>query len=61
MDLKKEGMSKPRTQSRMGIIRTLNLCDECFERLRADQLHDLFLHFGVSDSDEQRWRSRSLR
>jgi hypothetical protein len=30
-------------QSRADVKRALQLCDECFERLRADQLNDLFL------------------
>jgi hypothetical protein len=47
MELRDAGWGKPRSQSRKGVIRTLILCDECFERLRADQLHDLFLTFGV--------------
>jgi hypothetical protein len=47
IELRDAGVGKPRFQSRMGAILTLNLCDECFERVRADQLHDLFLRFGV--------------
>jgi len=26
-------MGKPRFKSHMGVMRTLDLCDECFERL----------------------------
>ena len=36
-------MGKLRSQSRAEGIRTLYLCDECFERLPAHQLNDLFL------------------
>jgi hypothetical protein len=38
-------MGKPRSQSRAKVIRTLYLCDECFESLPEYQLHDLFLRF----------------
>ena len=54
MELRDAGRGKPRCQSRMGAILTLHLCDECFECLRADQLHDLFLRFGVPVGGDQR-------
>ena len=38
-------LGKPRTQSRRA-SRKLHLCDECFERLPAHQLNDLFLFTG---------------
>lgn len=53
MELRSVGRGKPRSQSRKGVTRTLILCDECFERLRADQLHDLFLSFGVPVGNDQ--------
>jgi hypothetical protein len=43
-------LGKPRSQRRAGAKRTLHLCDECFEQLRADQLNDLFLQF-AGDQD----------
>jgi hypothetical protein len=54
MELRDAGWGKPRSQSRKGVMRTLILCDECFERLRADQLHDLFLSFGVPSGSDER-------
>ena len=45
MELRNEGGGRPRFQSRKGRIRTLHLCDECFERLPAHHLNDLFLRF----------------
>jgi hypothetical protein len=36
-------VGKPRSQTRVKATRTLHLCDECFERLPAHQLNDLFL------------------
>jgi hypothetical protein len=61
MDLRKEGMGKPRSQSCMGIIRTLYLCDECFERLSAHQLHDLCLRFVVSLGSDQHPHRETIR
>jgi hypothetical protein len=61
MDLRNAGVGKPRFQSRMGAILTLYLCDECFERLRADQLHDLFLSFGVPGGSDQRHHRAIIR
>src|ERR1700676_1220854 len=36
-------LGKLRSQSRVNVTRTLHLCDECFDRLPAHQLNDLFL------------------
>jgi hypothetical protein len=41
-------LGKPRSQRRAGVKRTLHLCDECFVRLRADQLNDLFVRFAAN-------------
>ena len=62
MELRDAGRRKPRSQSRKGVMRTPILWDESFERLRADQLHDLFLSFGVPGGSDKRPtpRSRSL-
>jgi hypothetical protein len=38
-------LGKPRSQTRAGVTRTLNLCNECFELFPAHQLNDLFLRF----------------
>jgi hypothetical protein len=54
MELSDAGRGKPRCQSRKGVTRTLILCDECFKRLRADQLHDLFLRFGAPVGSDQK-------
>ena len=61
MELRGAGRGKPRFQSRKGDMRTLILCDECFERLRADQLHDLFLSFGVPVGTDQPPRRETIR
>ena len=45
MGVRNAGMGKPRSQSRAKAVRTLYLCDECFESLPAHQLKDLFLRF----------------
>jgi hypothetical protein len=45
MGARNAGMDKLRSQSRAKVIRTLYLCDECFESLPEYQLHDLFLRF----------------
>lgn len=37
-------VGKLRTQSRKA-VRMLHICDDCFERLPAHQLNDLFLQF----------------
>jgi hypothetical protein len=51
-------MGKPRSQSRKEVTRTLHLCDQCFERLRADQLNDLFLR-SVAERKQGREPSQS--
>jgi hypothetical protein len=61
MDLNNAGAGKPRYQSRIMVKRMLYLCDECFERLSADQLHDLFLRFGVPVGGDQRPRRETSR
>jgi hypothetical protein len=45
MGVRSAGMGKPRSQLRAKAIRTLYLCDECFESLPAHQLNDVFLRF----------------
>jgi hypothetical protein len=61
IELRDAGTGKPRFQSRHGDMRTLILCDECFERLRADQLRDLFLCFGVPVGSSERPRREAVR
>jgi hypothetical protein len=61
MDLRDAGMGKPRFQSRIGVVLTLYLCDECFELVRTDQLRDLFLRFGVHVGSDERRRREAVR
>jgi hypothetical protein len=52
---------RPRSQARNGITRNLLLCDYCFDRLLACQLHDLFLQLGAPVSIGERRRREAVR